>query len=59
MEPARATERTETLIDGIWTNSEVIQSGAIETGLSDHELIYFSGKKSLLKLNEHYKVSIR
>ena len=28
-------------------------------GLSDHELIYFSRKTQLLKLNEHYEISFR
>ena len=36
----------------------VIQSGVIEMGLPDHELIYCSRKMSLLKLNEHYEISI-
>ena len=56
MEPTRTTTKhTKTLIDHILTNSpeKVIQSGVIEMGLSDHELVYSSRKTSLLKLNEH------
>ena len=37
----------------------MIQSGGIEMELSGHELIYFSRKKLLLKLNEHYIISPR
>ena len=37
---------------------KVIQSGVNEMGLSDHELIYCSRKTPLLKLNEHYEISI-
>ena len=44
------------LIDHILTNSaeKIIQSGVIEVRLSDHGLIYWSGKTSLLKLNKHW-----
>ena len=61
MEPTRTPEHTKTLIDHIRTNSpeKVIQTGVIETRLSDHELIYCSMKVSLLKLNEHYEISFR
>ena len=34
------------------------RTGITEMGLSDHELIHCSRKKSLLKLNEHYKISL-
>ena len=61
MEPTRTTEHTKTLIDHILTHSpeKVIQSGVVEMGLSHHELVYCSRKTSLLKLNEHYEISIR
>ena len=61
MEPTRTAEHTKTLIDHILTNSseKVIQSGVIEMGLPDHELVYCSRKTSLWKLNEHYKISFR
>ena len=60
-EPIRTTNHTKTLTDRILTNSaeKVIQSSAIEIGLSGHELIYCTRKTQLLKLNEHYEISIR
>ena len=60
-EPTRTTDRSKTPIDHILTNSaeKVIQSGVIEMVLSDHGLIYCTRKTSLLKLNEHCKISIR
>ena len=61
MEPTRTTKHTKTHIVHILTNSpeKFIQSGVIEMGLSNHELIYFSRKTSLLKLNQHCKISFR
>ena len=38
---------------------KVIQSGAIEMELSGQEFIYCSRKMSLMKPNEHYKISFR
>ena len=40
--PSRVTDQTATLIGHILTNSpdKVIQSGVIDLGLSDHDLIY-------------------
>ena len=60
-EPTRKREHAKTLIYHILTNSseKIIQSGVIKLQLSDHELIYYSRKTSLLKLNEHYKISFR
>ena len=60
-EPTRTIEHTKTLIVYILTNpaEKVIQSGGIEMRLSDHGLIYFTRKMSLLKLNEHYEISIK
>ena len=59
-EPTRTTELTKTLIDQISRNSseKMIQSGVIEIGLSDHELICCTIKTSLLKLNEHCDISL-
>ena len=59
VEPTGTIEHIKTLIDHILTNSpeKVIQSGVIEMGLSDHEIVYCSRKTSLLKLNEHYEIS--
>ena len=61
MEPTRTTKYTKPLIDYILMNSpdKVIQSGAIEMELSGQEFIYCSRKMSLMKLNEHYKISFR
>lgn len=58
MEPTRTVEHAKTLTDHILTNcpQKLIQSGIIEMGLSDHELIYCSGKTLPLKLNEHHKI---
>ena len=55
------TEHTKTLIDHILTHSpeKLIQSWVIEMGLFDHELIHCTKNASLLKLNEHYKISTR
>ena len=63
-EPTWTTEHTKTLIDHILTNSpEFVRmwslSAVIEMGFSDHELIYCSRKTALLKLNEHYEISVR
>ena len=43
MNTTRITGHTETLIDLILTNSQekFSESGVIEMGLSDHELIYY------------------
>ena len=61
MEPTRTTECSKTLIDHILTKSpeKVIENGVIKTGLSHHELIYYSRETSLSKLNEHYEFSFR
>ena len=60
-EPTRTTKRTKTLMNHISAKSadKVIQSDVIEMGLSDHRFIYCIRKMSLLKLNEHYEISIR
>ena len=49
--PTRITDQTATLIDHILTNSpdKVSQSGIIDLGLSDHDLIYSTRKTSLPK----------
>ena len=60
-EPTKTTKCIKAVIDHILTSSpeKVIQSGATEMGISDHEFIYCTRKMSLLKLNEHYEISIR
>ena len=42
MSPTRATDRTVTLLDHVLTNSsaKVSQSGLVDQGLSDHDLIF-------------------
>ena len=59
-EPTRTTKHTKSRIDHIFMCSpeKVIQIGVNEMGLTDHELIYCSRKTPLLKLNEHYEISI-
>ena len=37
----------------------MIQSGVIEMGLFNHEIILFTRKMSLSKLNEHYEIPLR
>ena len=37
----------------------MIQSGVIEMGLFNHEIILLTRKMSLLKLNEHYEIPLR
>ena len=60
-EPTKTTKRTETLTNHILTNSpeKMIKSGTIEMRLFVFELLYCTRKMSLLKLNKHYKISIR
>ena len=53
-------ETTKTTDDTLTNSPEMlIQSGVIEMGSSVHDLIYCSRKASILKLNEHYGISIR
>ena len=61
MEPTSKTESSKILIDHILTNSpeNVIESGITEMRLSDGELIYYSQKATLLKLNENQETSFR
>ena len=61
LKPTRITSQSKTLLDHILTNSpeKVIQSGSIETGLSDHELIFCTRKETTLKVNKHNEISIR
>ena len=57
LQPTRTTSQSQTLIDHILTNSseKIVQSGTIEIGLSDHELIYCTRKGSMSKQNRHNK----
>ena len=56
--PTRVTDQTSTLIDHILTNSpnKVSQSGVIDLGLSDHNLIYYTRKTSLPKSHKHNEI---
>ena len=49
------------MLDHIWTNStdRVSQSGVVDTSLSDHQLIYCTGKISRIKFNVHKYIRIR
>ena len=55
--PARVTENSSSVLDHILTNStdRVSQSGVIDTGLSDHQLIY----RIRTKFNSHKNITIR
>ena len=57
----RITDQTATLIDHILTNSpdKVSQSGVIDLGLSDHDLIYCTRKTSLPKSHKHNEIFVR
>ena len=49
------TSKTAIVIDHVLTNSsqKVSQSGVIELGISDHDLVYCTRKTPSLKLNKH------
>ena len=55
------TDQTVTFIDHILTNSpdKVSQSGVIDLGLSDHDLIYCTRKTSLPKSHKHIEIFVR
>ena len=59
--PTRVTNQSATLIDYILTNSpgKVIQSGVIDLGLSDHDLIYGTRKTSLPNFHKHNEIFVR
>ena len=59
--PTRITEKSSTLLDHILTNSSdrVSQSGVIDLGLSDHQLIYCTRKIIKNKPNKHKFIKIR
>ena len=58
--PTRVTDQSATLIDHILTNSpdKVSQSGVIDLGLSDHDLIYCTRKTSLPKSHKHNEIFV-
>ena len=59
--PSRVTDQTATLIDHILTNSsdKVSQSGVIDLGLSNHDLIYCTRKTSMLISHKHNEIFVR
>ena len=60
-QPTRITENSATLLDHILTNSKdrLSQYGIINTGLSDHQLIYCTRKIIREKFYEHRDLKIR
>ena len=59
--PARVTYNTYTLIDHILTNSteKIFQSGIIDFGIFDHQLIFCTRKMKRVKFHKHSKVFLR
>jgi len=59
--PTRVTVDTSALLDHVLTNSHdrVSQSGVIDIGLSDHQLIYCTRKIVRPKTNEHKYITIQ
>ena len=59
--PTRVTMNSSSTLDHILTNStdRVSQSGVIDTGLSDHQLIYCTRKITRTKFNSHKNITIR
>ena len=53
--PTRVTSNTPTLIDHILTNSteKIFQSGAIDSGISDHQLIFCTRKVKRVNFHKH------
>ena len=54
----RVADQTASLVDHILTNSpeKVSQSGIIDLGLSYHDLMYCTRKKSLPKSHKHKEI---
>ena len=59
--PTRISSNSSSLLDHILTNSntKISNSGVIDTGLSDHQLIYCTRKVRRTKLNTHNQVLSR
>ena len=59
--PTRVTCNTSSLIDHILTNSteKIFQSGIIDCGMSDHQLIFCTRKVKRAKFNKHSNVFLR
>ena len=52
--PTRVSENKSSLLDHVLTNTQenVLQSGIIEVGLSDHQLIFITRKKSIISTRD-------
>ena len=59
--PTRVTCNSSTIIDHILTNraNNVSQSGVIDFGISDHNIIFFTRKIKKIKLNQHTYIKYR
>ena len=59
--PTHVTCNTSTLIDHILTNSteETFQSGVIDCGISDHQLIFCTRKVERVKFHEYNNMLLR
>ena len=59
--PTRVTENSSSLFDHILANftDRVSQSGVVDTGLSDHQLIYCTRKVNRTKFNTHKYIRTR
>ena len=59
--PTRVTCNTSTLIDHILTNSteKIFQSGIIDSGISDHQLIFCTRKVKRVRFHKHNNVLLR
>ena len=60
-EATRTTEKSETLLDHIISNStqKISQHGVLNLGLSDHQLIYCTWKCTRAKNHDHKHIKIR
>ena len=61
MHETRTTCSSSTLIDHILTNcrEKISQSGVIDIGILDHQLIYLTRKLHRMKWNTHKQIKIR
>ena len=59
--PTRITENSASLLDHVLTNSKdrVSQSGVINIGLSDHQLVYCTRKITREKFYKHKNIKVR
>ena len=59
--PTRISENTSTLLDHVLTNTneKTSQSGVIDVGLSDHQLVFCTRKITKVKFSKHKRAKIR